>query len=200
MKRNRYSSTAFVALLTAALLAVFPLDTLAQENKIIPRIAKTKALFIQSNNDAWAKLAATTCSGATVTPQCAQAAIVEAETECAASAKYFTKDTKLWRYLGFALIIASAGFTGVGASATIANAKVYSTLGGTTGLGAVTSTINANVTSDQTGLATVNTTLSTFLKYVQTAGTTDEMIYKSAPIYAGQCVAAATGSSGTSSK
>jgi hypothetical protein len=157
--------------------------------------------MIKGNEEAWASVAKQ-CT--TVDDACAHAAIVEVCMECQASAKWFKKSTRAWQALGFGLVVASAAFTGIGASTTIANAKVYSTLGGTTGLGAVTSTVTANVAGDQTGLATVNTTLQNFLTYVQkganNAGPSAADIYKSAPIYAAQCVAAATGSSGTASK
>jgi len=107
--------------------------------------------------------------------------------------------------LGFSLVIASAAFTAVGASTTIADAKVFSTLGGTTGLGAATSLIAANTAGDQAGLASVNTTLGNFLKFVQTGGANNappcnKDIYKSAPLYAAQCAAAANASSGMATK
>src|SRR5580692_3072547 len=56
------------------------------------------------------------------TPQisdaCVQAAIVQVTTECAGSARFFQKAALGWQALEFGLLIASAGFTGVGASAT----------------------------------------------------------------------------------
>jgi len=88
---------------------------------------------------------------------------------------------------------------------SVANAKVWSTLGGTTGLGAVTSSINSNASTDQTGLAAINTALNAFLTFVKTGGPNkgpadNELIYITAPIYAGQCTAAATASPSTPSK
>jgi hypothetical protein len=95
-----------------------------------------------------------------------------ASNQCSASAKFLRKDAKSWQYLTFGLLLASAGFTGLGAAATIHGSttvpKVFSTLGGATGIGAVTSTVNANVTSDQSGLASINTTLNQFIMYVTT--------------------------------
>ena len=197
MKRNTYGSAALVALLIAALLAAFSSDTLAEN--VQPRNYKTKALMNKGNAEGWNNVA-TKCTTTPVSDECAQAAIVETTTECGADAQLFTKDVKVWKIIGFAMVAASAAFTGVGASATIANAKKYSTLGGTTGLGAVTTNINSNVTTDQGGLTALNTVLTNFLTYVQTGGTNkaapdNASIYKSAPIYAAQCAAAANASS-----
>lgn len=207
MDGNTYYSKALVGLLTAALLAACPGYTFAQALTTRPirtdTTKRTKANFNQSNEAGWAWVAQN-CTDATA-DKCAAAAIQEATTECSESAVWFKKDTRVWQLLSIGLLIMSAGFTGVGASTTIANAKVWSTLGGTTGLGAVTSTLNANVANDQTGLATVNTALAAFLKYVTTGGAgggapANDLIYKAAPIYAGQCTAAANASSGTASK
>jgi hypothetical protein len=100
--------------------------------------------------------------------------------------------------------MASAAFTGIGASTTIASAKVWSTLGGTTGLGAATASANANVTSDQVGIASVNTTLTNFTTYIQTGKNGNPPaaadIFKIAPLYGAQCMAAATSSAGNSAK
>jgi hypothetical protein len=113
------------------------------------------------------------------------------------------------------MILASAGFTAVGASTTIANARLFSTLGGTTGLGAITTTINANSSADAAGLTAVNTTLANFLIFLKSGvvpgaiapppapGATEPAvntapdnatIYKFAPVFAAQCEAAATSS------
>lgn len=227
VNRMRYTSTALVALLIAALLAASPTDTFAQANssqntsaqstKPPAKATRNKRQFLANNKADWKDLADGVCKDETATNACAQAAIVQVTTECAASARFFQRATIAWQILDFALIISSAGFTAVGASTTIANAKIYSTLGGTTGLGAVTSTIITNAAGDQVGLAKVNATLQNFLTYVQTGGASkaapagagapnaagapsDADIYRSAPIYAAQCVAAATGSSGTASK
>jgi hypothetical protein len=110
------------------------------------------------------------CPSGQITDQCAAAAILMASNECSASAKWFKRDSRTWLYLNIGLLLASAIFTGVGASTTIANAKVWSTLGGTTGLGAVTSSVNANVSSDQAGVASVNATLASFITFATTGG------------------------------
>lgn len=200
MKRNTQGSAALVALLIVALFAVSSNDALAQNAQTQNyRNYKTKVLMNKGNAEGWASVAQQ-CTTTPVNDACAQAAIVEVTAECGADAQLFTKDVKVWKWIGFALVVASAGFTGVGASATLANAKIYSTLGGATGLGAVTTGINSNVTTDQGGLTTLNTVLTNFLTYVQTGGANKgapdaPSIYRSAPVYAAQCAAAANGSS-----
>jgi hypothetical protein len=200
MRKSNHTHPALVPILILGLLVALSGETNAQNAPPV-RNDKTKATFNDSNTKGWEWVAGK-CSDPT-TDACAQAAIVEVSVECGASAKFFKKDTKIWQWISFSMVVASASFTAVGASTTISNAKVFSTLGGTTGLGAVTSTVNANVAGDQTGLATVNTALGNFLKYVQTGGTNNQppandLVYKSAPLYAAQCSAAANGSSGTS--
>ncbi len=186
--------------LLLALLMAFPAYAFAQGPHLLPqaqeRSYKNKAAMNRSNAAGW-KMVEGQCT--TINDACAQAAIVEVATECGADAQLFTKDVKAWKWIGFALIGASAIFTGIGASATIANAKVYSTLGGTTGLGAFTTTINSNVTTDQGGVTAINTVLANFLTFVQTGGASkgpadDTSIFKSAPIFAAQCAAAANAS------
>ncbi len=195
--RSRFNS--LLALLLA-LLMVFPTDAFARSPHPLPqaqpRNYKNKAAMNKGNADGWKKVE-DQCT--TINDACAQAAIVEVSTECGADAQLFTKDVKAWKWIGFALIGASAIFTGIGASATIANAKVYSTLGGTTGLGAFTTTINSNVTTDQGGVTAINTVLANFLTFVQTGGANkgpadDTSIFKSAPIFAAECAAAANAS------
>ena len=204
-----------VTLLTVGSLLGFATNSMAQTNPAAAPAQqtaftvtartngdKTKADFNKNNIVAWNQIV-NNCT--TATPECAQAAIAEVSTECSIAGKFFKKDTKKWEWINFALIMSSAAFTAVGASATIANAKVFSTLGGTTGLGAVTTTINANAASDQAGLAAVNTVLQNFLKFVQTGGpsngaATDDSILKAAPVYASQCSLAANASTGTAPK
>jgi hypothetical protein len=167
---------------------------------------KNKNLLLAANNAAWqALLSEPRCTG-TVTDDCATAAIALAESTCSTSAILFQKDTKGWQIADFAFIVASAAFTGVGASTTLAQAKVFSTLGGTTGLGAVTSTLNANITSDQAGITSIianQNDLQTFLLSA-TAGAdlkslpTDTQILQRALIDSNKCISAATGSTGTS--
>jgi hypothetical protein len=164
------------------------------------RLDGTKTQFQQSNREGWDWVAKKCVD--TTTDICAQASIVQVYAVCSASGKWFKKDNKAWRTIGFAMVIASAVFTGVGASTTIANAKVFSTLGGTTGLGAVSATVTANEASDQAGLASVNTAMTNFQKFIQTGGNNNQaapnnLIFKSAPTYAAQCAAAAQASNGT---
>ncbi|HTB11155.1 MAG TPA: hypothetical protein VK752_06280 [Bryobacteraceae bacterium] len=193
------------SLLITFLLA-FPGGAFAQTT---PKFTKNKRQFVANNADAWKVLAATPgCMANPVTDACAQGAIVRVTTECGASALFFQRANTTWQIVNLGLILASAAFTAVGASTTIANAKIFSTLGGTTGLGATTTTINANSTGDQTGLASVNTTLAAFLTFLKTgavpgaaaagagAAPDNPTIYKLAPVFAAQCEAAATGSSG----
>lgn len=157
--------------------------------------AQTLSPMAAANNAAWKKIANTDC--ATVNDACAHAAIVEASTECANAARSFRKDTKKWQWIGFGLLIVSAASTAVGASATIANAKVWSTLGGTTGLGAVSTTVTANQSTDQTGLNSVNATILKFQTFLQGSGgavPTAQAIYNQAPTYGAACTAAAEAS------
>lgn len=130
----------------------------------------SRAKFTASIQKGWDWINAQ-CSGTTITSQCAALAIEMASNQCAASAKFLKKDAKTWEILNIGLLISSAVFTGIGASPTLANAKIWSTLGGTTGLGAVTSSVNTNVTSDQTGLTSVNTALNDFITFVTTGAT-----------------------------
>jgi hypothetical protein len=139
-----------------------------------------------------------------MTFECANAAIVLAGRQCVSSGRFFQKAGTWWQVAEFGMLIASAGFTGVGASATIANAKVFSTLGGSTGLGAVTSTIKSNSSGDQAGLSNVNSTWSDFTKFLSGsgAGGTAEQpsnlaIYRRAIAAGAACEMAATGSNGS---
>jgi hypothetical protein len=211
MKRNIWESAALVLLLVSAQLEASTAEGFAQAAltakqaiALRTRNYTSKAVMHAVNATGWQEVA-TVCT--TVNPACSHAAIVEVSTECGADAQLFTKDSKKWQVAGFVLVVASAAFTGAGSAATIAGSttipKVFSTLGGTTGLGAVTTSANAVSTSDQGGITTLNTVLTSFLKFVQTGGAnnaapTDLQIYQSAPIYAAQCEAAA--SSSTASK
>jgi hypothetical protein len=180
---KKYGSTAVAALLIAALLVVFPADTLAQ----------SRARLAAKTQKAWLKAVKAQCTN--VDAACAQAAIVQTEMVCAESGKFYSKGSTAWQWISFSLVIASAASTAVGASATVANAKIWSTLGGTTGLGAVTTNINANVTSDQNGLAAVEAAHQKFLALVtqeyEKATPNYALIYAVAPSYATECVLAA---------
>jgi hypothetical protein len=227
MKKNRktLSSTVWTLILAATLLTGFPRKTPAQTTsptntpptttiaETTPaKATRNKRQFVSTNKKDW-NIISSRCSGATITDSCAQAAIVKTTTECGGSARFFQRSSTAWQITNLVLILSSAAFTAVGASTTIANAKIFSTLGGTTGLGATTTTINANASADQTGLASVNTTLANFLTFLKTGAVPGEStqqgaaaaantppdnatIFKLAPVFAAQCEAAATGSSG----
>jgi hypothetical protein len=169
---------AMVVVLIGAVLGQFSAQTLRaddlQDTKNAPKI-KTKSVsaFNGSIQDGWTWVATKPCAQASpgnVTDQCAAAALLMASNVCSASAKFLKKDSQMWKIISVSMLVASAAFTGIGASTTLANAKIWSTLGGTTGLGAVTSSVNANVTNDQTGLASINTTLGNLITYVTTGG------------------------------
>jgi hypothetical protein len=162
-----------------------------------PRDDKNKASFNKSNQQGWAYVN-TQCADSTK-DVCAAAAIIQFNAECSASAKFFKKDTRVWNIISFSMVVASGVFTAVGASTTLANAKIFSTLGGTTGLGAVSASANTNVGNDQNALIQLNTAVDAFLKFVETGGANsapapNDMIYKVAPIYAEKCSSAANAS------
>jgi hypothetical protein len=204
MKGVPSRSTALVALLVSAALAASPLDAFAQQAAatIVNRNYRNKAEMIKGTEQGWA---AVVQQCATVNDACAAAVNAEVTGECAADAQLFTRHTKNWKTLSFALILASAAFTGVGAAPTIAGStsipKVFSALGGTTGLGAVTSTVNSNVASDQAGLAAINTELTEWLTFLQTgrpnlpAPPTPAQVYQAARTYIALCAAPAMASS-----
>lgn len=122
-----------------------------------------------------------------------------AAAQCSADAKFFRTQATGWQHLGLALILISAASTAVGTSATIANAKIWSTLGGTTGLGAATTAVNSDISGDQTGLSAVNSALAALTKLVtQSPAPAPLAIYQAAPLYAAQCDAAANTSSSSS--
>ncbi|MBV9764167.1 MAG: putative Ig domain-containing protein [Acidobacteriaceae bacterium] len=167
----------------SALLAAFPINTFAQaphlasftaadmkaEADAIKIDTKSKGKFEKSVAAGWVWVSSQ-CTGTPISDQCAAASLVMVSNECSASASFFKKDSKTWQYVGLGLLLASAIFTGIGASATIKSAKVWSTLGGTTGLGSITASVNANVTSDQAGVSAVNAMLTNFITYVTTGG------------------------------
>ena len=170
----------------AALLAASSTDTFAQ----------SRSKFTAKSNADWDNLALHQCSDPT-TPVCASTAIALASTQCMTAAKFFRKDKGGWKVAGLLFIITSAASTAVGASSTIATAKIWSTLGGTSALGAVTATVNANESDDQTSLASISATLADFRKFVTSGGQNgapppNQVTANAASTYAAQCVAAAT--------
>lgn len=161
-----------------------------------PRNDKNVRMFLKSNAEGW-DWVDKQCTPDETSDKCAQAAIKEVGEECTASAKFFRKSSTTWQWISFSMTVASAAFTAVGASESLKNAKVFSTLGGTTGLGAVGATATANASGDQAGLVVVSNAIQSFEKFVQTGGkdnkpADNELIYKSAPLYAAQCAAAAS--------
>jgi hypothetical protein len=190
----------------------------AQSTTKAPR---NKREFVARSHAEWTALNFTgPCGGASsaggvISNACAEAAIEQTASECGGSARFFERSSTTWQVVNLLMILASAGFTAVGASTTIANARTLATLGGTTGLGAVTTTIHANSSADAAGLAAVNTTLANFLIFLKSgivpgainaqpaSGVTEPAvaaapdnatIYKFAPVFAAQCEAAATSS------
>ena len=220
------SAMSFVALMIAGLLAAFPGKTYGQDAPMVQpapmteRLAadqakalttavtrtkteRTKGDFVENNDKVWAALLAQ-CNP--VNDACANAAVFAASAECEDSAKFFRKGTKGWTIFSIALTLASAGFTGVGASATLANAKIYSTLGGSTGLASVLPTLNANATGDQTGMTTVASTIAKLQTYSLGTGTgttltppTAAALFLQARTYGATCAAAANSSPATNS-
>lgn len=155
---------------------------------------RSSAELAKSSSFGW-QLVNQVCSANPATDTCAQASIAEVNLECTQSSQLFRKGSTTWTWINFGMVVASAAFTGVGASATIANAKVFSTLGASTALGSVATTATTNNAADQGGLLAINSTLDSFLKYIQTGANgqpaANQDIYKSAPIYAAKCTAAA---------
>lgn len=201
-------STAMVLLLVSAALAANPSDAFTQTATTSAiRNYRNKADLEKGTAQGWA---AVVQQCGTVNDACATAANAEVTGQCAADAQLFSKHTKNWKVLSFVLIIASAGFTGAGAAATIAGStaipKIFSTLGGTTGLGAVTSTVNSNVASDQAGLTEIDTQLTAWLTFLQTgrpnlpAQPNPAQIYQAARTYIALCAAPAMASSGDSAQ
>jgi hypothetical protein len=135
---------------------------------------------------------------------CALQAISLASQQCSADAKFFQRQRSGLSTLSLVLILISAGFTGVGASSTIANAKIYSTLGGTTGIGAATTSINSDVSSDQSSLTQISTDIGKLTTLASTYNPADSSsaakILLEAPTIAADCDAAAATSSAASKK
>jgi|SRR5579862_2376406 len=184
-----------VILLLSTALILSPLTASAANAAI------TAALTAQvtRNQAEWKQLPTQApCSG-TVDDACAAEAVRVAAAQCSADAKFFRTQTTGWQHLGLALILISAVSTAVGASATIANAKIWSTLGGTTGLGAATTAVNSDISGDQSGLNAITTALAALTKLVTTTPAPKPLaIYQAALLYAGQCDAAANTSSSAS--
>jgi hypothetical protein len=172
---------------------------------LIRQPERSKEDFTKNNEKIWSALLASCSdlSDTTVANTCGTAAVFAASNECEASAKYFRKSAKGWTIATIALTGLSAVSTAVGASATIANAKIWSTLGGTTGLGAVSTTINSASTTDQSGLATVNGTLAKLQVFALGTCTpatppTGPTLFTQARLYGAECAAAANSSSASS--
>jgi hypothetical protein len=116
---------------------------------------------------------------------------------CSNSALLFQKGTAHWQSAQFYLVLASAGFTGVGAAATIAGSttvpKVFSTLGGSTGLGAVNATTSTYLANNEAGISAVNA-IQGLIQKLPTPGAdgddVNQQILSQANGYANQCVAA----------
>jgi hypothetical protein len=125
----------------------------------MPCGAAVTAFVMKQRNDqsAWNTLTSGACS--TIGTPCAVAAIALASQQCSADAKFFQRQKVGYSRFSLFLILLSAGFTGVGASSTIANAKIFSTLGGTTGIGAATTAVNSDATADQTSLSAITTAI-----------------------------------------
>ena len=166
MKSGTYRSKVTVAVLMAALL-VFPTGTFArgtgqapkEKGPLIRKRAKSLTRFQQD----WTNkvLNSTACTASTLdADKCKGLIAMQISVSCADFAQFYQNEASVWNVTTFALVLISAGFTGVGASATIASStklpKIFSTLGGTTGLGAVTSVTKANVTTDLSGIAAEN--------------------------------------------
>jgi len=220
----------FISLPTALLLAVFSTEVSAQSvtnpnpapvsggtgaqasrvdtrpgasssNAPNQRATRNRAKLAADNNAAWQNLNAGACKDPT-TSSCADAAVLLANSTCSSSAVIFQRGSAFWTATGFAFVIASAAFTGVGASTTISQAKVFSTLGGTTGLGAVTATVNSNTSNDQGGVTAVNALQADLETYRQspTHGADGKSLPSNNDIYlhansvASTCVATAAGS------
>ena len=218
---TRVPTTLVMLLIAGLLLGTFPCQTLAQVDQASLRLdtaavaaqaealqkatartpEKTKGDFVTNNEKVWNGLLAQ-CG--VVNDACANAAIFAASAECEDSAKFFRKGTKGWQILAIVLTLSSAGFTGAGASTTLSQAKVLSTLGGSTGLAAVTPAINANASGDQAGMTTVAATLAKLQVFALGTGTpptppTDAAIFQQARLYGATCASAANSSPATNS-
>ena len=131
MKGVRSRWTVLVALLVSAVVAASPHDAFAQQaaTTMVIRNYCNKADMEKGTEQGWAAVVQQ-CS--TVDDACAAAANAEVTAEYAADAQLF-KHAKNRKVLSFALILASAVFTGAGAASTIVSStmpKIFSTLGG----------------------------------------------------------------------
>jgi len=157
---------------------------------------KGRSQLGDTNDTAWETLLSKDCSDQQ-SERCASEALLLANSTCAASSLLFQRVSSGWQKVQFVLMIASAGFTGAGAAATIAGSttvpKVFSTLGGTSGLGASYATINTYEQGDAAGITAVNAIQAEILK-LGAPSTTDTpgnaTIFQQAEGYAYQCVAA----------
>jgi hypothetical protein len=161
---------------------------------ITPCEAAMTALAIkqQKDNSAWDQLLSGTCS--TMGTPCAVAAIALASEQCSADAKFFQRQKSGFSTFSLVLILLSAAFTGVGASSTIANAKIYSTLGGTTGIGAATTAVNSDAAGDQTSLNAINTAIGKLEAFGSSYDGTNAAVAKillQAPAIVSECDTAA---------
>jgi hypothetical protein len=172
-------------------------------------VEKTKGDFNENNNKIWSKLlnACSPPSATSVNDSCATEAVYAALGECEASARYFKKDNKGWQIVSLVLTLASAASTAVGASTTVFEPKIWSTLGGATGLLSGRTTLNGYASGDLTGLGAINSTINTLNTTVQgqsgsnTGSNTGAnakpdplTLFRSARAYGAACASAANGS------
>ncbi len=201
MARSPFLSIVSLVTLYAVLGCFLSTEALAKTKDALPaKVTPNKRQFMSNVDKAWKDLAEGDCKTDPAGSACVSKSIILVSSTCANSALFFQRGSKAWEITGFLFVIASAAFTGVGASATLAQAKVFSTLGGTTGLGAVTASIKANGSSDETAMASVNATEAAFQVFLRTGGDGGKPpaaaeIYPYVTTFAYQCVAAATGSS-----
>jgi hypothetical protein len=157
---------------------------------------KDRSQLAAANDRAWQILLSKDCSDRQ-SEACAAEAVMLANSTCAASSLLFQRVSSGWQKAQFILMIAAAGFTGVGAAATIDGSmtvpKVFSTLGGTSGIGASYATINSYEQGSAAGITAVNAIQAEILK-LQTPATSDDpgnaTIFQQAEGYSYQCVAA----------
>ena len=181
--------------------AVAPVQLVDQPNIVKAKGTKNRAKLVAYSDAAWRSLNSTIECNPTVNAQCAREAYALAMSTCSASSMMFQRDTKAWQITEFAFVIASATFTGIGASTTISQAKVFSTLGGTTGLGAVTATVKADISGDQAGITAINANQEDLKTFITTAKygfdgkslpTSDQIWYR-ANAAASSCIGAPVG-------
>lgn len=213
--------TAFCILIASAMLAAgVPLRAYAQESVPMQETKQTEALatlaktmnrsgeknkgdFNDDNSKIWSALLQT-CSPSNaaakdMTDGCATQAVYAALGECEASGRYFRKGSKGWQVLNIVLTLASAASTAAGASG-VSTAKVWSTLGGGTGLLSGQTSLNAYASGDQSGLGSVDSTITTLNTLVQgqtgaNATKPDALtVFRLARGYGAACATAANGS------